>query len=94
MFSNRPLLWAAPLVSFAVAALFSVEARAQGKSETKPASRPGSETRPADMKKPLAVGDPAPDFKVKDQTGKVRSLADFKGKRVLLFFYPKADTPG
>ena len=47
-------------------------------------------------KKPklLAPGDPAPDFSVLDHTGATRSLADFRGKRVLLWFYPKADTPG
>jgi peroxiredoxin Q/BCP len=39
-------------------------------------------------------GDPAPAFKTKDHTGKEISLADLKGKRVVLWFYPKADTPG
>jgi peroxiredoxin Q/BCP len=42
----------------------------------------------------LNVGDIAPDFAVRDHTGKIRSLSDFKGKTVVLWFYPKADTPG
>lgn len=42
----------------------------------------------------LAVGDKAPDFDAKDQNGKAVSLADFKGKNVILYFYPKDDTPG
>src|ERR1043166_211384 len=41
-----------------------------------------------------AVGQPAPTFSLPDQNGKVRSLADFKGKWVALYFYPKDDTPG
>ncbi len=39
-------------------------------------------------------GDLAPAFKTKDHAGKEVSLADLKGKRVVLWFYPKADTPG
>ncbi|WP_026838730.1 thioredoxin-dependent thiol peroxidase [Gillisia sp. JM1] len=42
----------------------------------------------------LKVGDSAPQFSVKDQDGNVISLKDFKGKKVVLFFYPKASTPG
>lgn len=36
----------------------------------------------------------APDFKLLDETGKERSLAEFKGKELILYFYPKDDTPG
>jgi peroxiredoxin Q/BCP len=39
-------------------------------------------------------GDQAPNFTAKDQNGKTVSLADFKGKTVILYFYPKDDTPG
>jgi peroxiredoxin Q/BCP len=39
-------------------------------------------------------GDKAPDFTAKDQNGKTVSLSDFKGKNVILYFYPKDDTPG
>lgn len=42
----------------------------------------------------LAIGDKAPAFEVPDQDGKARSLSEFKGKTVLLYFYPKDDTPG
>jgi peroxiredoxin Q/BCP len=42
----------------------------------------------------LKPGDPAPDFTVKDQTGRTVRLSDFRGKEVILWFYPKADTPG
>ena len=42
----------------------------------------------------LAVGDPAPAFTLPDQSGAPVSLADFKGKKVVIYFYPKDDTPG
>ena len=42
----------------------------------------------------LNVGDTAPDFSGKDHEGKTVSLKDFKGKTVVMWFYPKADTPG
>jgi peroxiredoxin Q/BCP len=46
------------------------------------------------MTEPLKTGDKAPSFSLKDQEGKVLSLADFKGRKLLLYFYPKANTPG
>ncbi|MDP3467473.1 MAG: thioredoxin-dependent thiol peroxidase [Daejeonella sp.] len=42
----------------------------------------------------LTEGQKAPDFNAKDQTGKNISLSDFSGKNVILYFYPKDDTPG
>ncbi|MCY7377014.1 MAG: thioredoxin-dependent thiol peroxidase [Pyrinomonadaceae bacterium] len=42
----------------------------------------------------LKEGDIAPDFSVKDQNGEVIKLSDFRGKKVVLYFYPKDDTPG
>lgn len=42
----------------------------------------------------LSTGDKAPAFSLEDQDGKKVSLSSFKGKKVLLYFYPKADTPG
>jgi peroxiredoxin Q/BCP len=42
----------------------------------------------------LAPGDTAPDFDLPDQTGERVSLRSFAGRKVLVFFYPKADTPG
>lgn len=48
-------------------------------------------TRPAPMPQ---VGDPAPSFELRDHTGTVRKLSDYAGQRVVLWFYPVADTPG
>ncbi len=45
------------------------------------------------MKK-LGKGDKAPDFTLKNQNGEEISLSRFKGKKVLLYFYPRANTPG
>ena len=42
----------------------------------------------------LEPGDKAPDFEVKDHTGRTVRLSDYKGKDVVLWFYPRADTPG
>lgn len=42
----------------------------------------------------IKVGDKAPNFSAKDQGGKLHSLADYQGKKLVLFFYPKANTPG
>ena len=42
----------------------------------------------------LKVGDTAPNFQSLDEAGNSLSLADFKGKKLVLFFYPKASTPG
>jgi peroxiredoxin Q/BCP len=42
----------------------------------------------------LKVGDRAPDFKTSTNGGGTVSLADFKGRHVILYFYPKDDTPG
>ena len=41
-----------------------------------------------------AEGDPAPDFSLPDQSGRDVSLADLRGETVVLYFYPRADTPG
>lgn len=46
------------------------------------------------QKKSLKPGQPAPDFKLTDQHGKTHTLADFQGKWLALYFYPKDDTPG
>lgn len=42
----------------------------------------------------LRIGDKAPDFRLKTDEGATLSLADFRGRRVVLFFFPKANTPG
>jgi peroxiredoxin Q/BCP len=43
---------------------------------------------------PIESGIPAPDFELPDETGMLRRLSDFRGKPVVLYFYPKDDTPG
>ena len=43
---------------------------------------------------PLKPGDKAPNISLVDQHGKTRKLSEFKGRNVLVYFYPKADTPG
>lgn len=43
---------------------------------------------------PPKAGEPAPDFRLADQNGKVHTLADYRGKWLVLYFYPKDDTPG
>ena len=43
---------------------------------------------------PLKTGDKAPAFTLLDQDGNKVKLSDFKGRKVLVYFYPKADTPG
>jgi thioredoxin-dependent peroxiredoxin len=42
----------------------------------------------------LEPGSQAPDFEVRDHTGRTVRLSDYRGKNVVLWFYPKADTPG
>ncbi|HEX9957188.1 MAG TPA: thioredoxin-dependent thiol peroxidase [Fibrella sp.] len=42
----------------------------------------------------LSVGDPAPDFTTTDQHGNPLTLSDYRGRKVVLYFYPKDDTPG
>lgn len=42
----------------------------------------------------LNVGDQAPDFALPDEQGNIVKLSDYRGKRVVVYFYPKDDTPG
>ena len=42
----------------------------------------------------LKTGDRAPDFGLQDQNGKKVKLTDFEGRKLLLYFYPKANTSG
>ena len=44
--------------------------------------------------KPLQVGDTVPPFSVLDDHGNTQKLSDYKGKKLVVFFYPKASTPG
>ena len=42
----------------------------------------------------LSAGDKAPSFSLSDQDGKIDNLSDYKGMRVIVYFFPMADTPG
>ncbi|MBL4667935.1 MAG: thioredoxin-dependent thiol peroxidase [Flavobacteriales bacterium] len=42
----------------------------------------------------LKVGDKAPEFDIKDQNGNLHKVADYQGKKIILYFYPKDMTPG
>jgi peroxiredoxin Q/BCP len=42
----------------------------------------------------ISAGNPAPDFILTDDTGATRRLSDYRGQNVVLYFYPKDDTPG
>ena len=42
----------------------------------------------------LKIGDKAPEFEAKDQNGNTIRLSDYRGKKVILYFYPKDNTPG
>lgn len=42
----------------------------------------------------ISAGIPAPDFELQDDTGTSRKLSDYRGRNVVLYFYPKDDTPG
>ncbi|MCC6624186.1 MAG: peroxiredoxin [Deltaproteobacteria bacterium] len=61
-----------------------------------PAAAPAAPATPAADTAPLAVGDPAPEMTMTLHDGKVVTLASYaaSGKRVLVYFYPKDDTPG
>jgi peroxiredoxin Q/BCP len=43
---------------------------------------------------PISAGNPAPDFTLPDENGVQRKLSDYRGQPVVLYFYPKDDTPG
>jgi thioredoxin-dependent peroxiredoxin len=43
---------------------------------------------------PISAGNPAPDFTLQDENGITRKLSDYRGQPVVLYFYPKDDTPG
>lgn len=63
------------------------------KSAPKKTARPaGAKTSPRESQ--IAVGQKAPSFTLLNDEGKKVSLADFRGKKVVLYFYPKDDTPG
>ena len=58
------------------------------KAKATKVAKPGPSTRQ------LKIGQKAPAFALPNQDGKIMRLSDFKGKKVVLYFYPKDDTPG
>ena len=66
--------------------------KAAAKSTKKPAVKAAKSTK--STKGQLKAGDTAPAFALADQAGALHKLADHKGRKVLIYFYPKADTPG
>ena len=85
--STRPT--AQYLVGAAIAAL-GVAASAQGQTP----QQPPAPAAPPQYSATLNVGDPAPEFKLPGSDGKSHSLADYKGKTVVLAWFPKAFTGG
>ena len=61
---------------------------------TPPTLAPSNPTAPPETPMTAIVGKQAPAFRLKDHTGQERTLAEFKGKRVVLWFFPKANTGG
>lgn len=49
---------------------------------------------PPSQAEQVQAGDPAPDFELRDQSGQMHSIEDYRGDWVALYFYPKDDTPG
>ncbi len=43
---------------------------------------------------PLEIGDQAPDFSLPDENGQIQNLSQYRGQKVVVYFYPKDDTPG
>jgi thioredoxin-dependent peroxiredoxin len=67
---------------------------ASPKASHKPASKPLKSDQSASPKSALVEGAKAPGFKLPRDGGETVSLADYAGKKLVLFFYPRADTPG
>jgi peroxiredoxin Q/BCP len=79
----------APAKKVAKKAAKKVIAKKAVKKAASPAAKPA-----ATPSKVPAVGSPAPDFNLPSSVGRNISLADYAGKTVVLYFYPRADTPG
>lgn len=78
-----------------VAKKFGDDSSAQQANDSKPEVIPhGNRLSLPGADATLKIGDVAPDFSVKDHTGQVVRLSDYRGKTVVLWFYPRADTPG
>jgi len=72
------------------------QASAKKKNGTKKSAREKTALMPtaATSAMPIMIGQPAPDFTLLNDEGQLVSLADFRGQKVVLYFYPEDDTPG
>ena len=82
-----------PVLVFAALGLVACKDSQNNKPKTDPAAA-GANPHAADETRALEVGDPAPDVTLKLTDGKEVKLSSLKGKQVLVYFYPKDDTPG
>jgi peroxiredoxin Q/BCP len=99
--ARKRTLWVLPVVlGCAVLAVLAIalmgrnKAGQNGRAEMRQVQVPAGTASETGRKVVLKVGDDAPLFSLVDQDGKMVSLSDFTGKRVLVYFYPKADSPG
>ena len=74
------------------------KAVAKKKAKSKPApktkAKPKPKAKTKSRPKGASPGAKAPDFRLRDGNGKMHRLASYQGKKVILYFYPKDDTPG
>ena len=90
---SRQLLWQAIGISIGTGAKHDEKGPRPGETFTPPAPTGSKPPQPA-IRPAVAPGDRAPSFTLLDQKGDTVKLSDHKGHKVLVFFYPKADTPG
>jgi len=86
---RTPILPALALVALALAG-----PACNDEQKSSPAGAPSGKPAAAAAETPLKTGDPAPDIAMKLQDGKEIKLSSLAGKQVLVYFYPKDDTPG
>ena len=72
----------------------TVTAKSTTPTKSKPKTTKATTSSPGPSTKQLKIGQKAPAFSLPNQDGKIMRLADFKGRKVVLYFYPKDDTPG
>ena len=72
----------------------TVTAKSTTPTKSRPKTTKATPSGPGRSTKQLKIGQKAPAFSLPNQDGKIMRLADFKGKKVVLYFYPKDDTPG
>lgn len=82
------------LLTVCAAASFCVAAIAAASGQGQPPAPQGQPAAPAQYSADLKVGDQAPDFALPGSDGKVHKLSDYKGKTVVLAWFPKAFTGG